>query len=128
MTALVPGEGRDIIEVVGIRGLGYHGVLPEERRSGQLFIADVAVAVDTRSAAATDELDRTVDYGVIAQGVHGVLIGEPVDLIETLAQRIAELCLGLPGVAAVEVSLHKPGAPVGVPVSDVVLRIVRERG
>ncbi len=127
MTALLPAEGRDVIEVVGIRAHGRHGVLPEEREVGQLFIADVAVAVDTRAAATSDALDQTVDYSVIAQGVHAVLIGDPVDLIETLAQRIADLCLALPGVAAVEVALHKPGAPVGVPVSDVILRIVRER-
>ncbi len=127
MTALRPAEGRDVIEVVGIRAHGRHGVLPEEREVGQLFIADVAVAVDTRSAAASDDLGQTVDYSLIAQGVHGVLSGDPVDLIETLAQRVADLCLALPGVAAVEVALHKPSAPVGVPVGDVIVRILRER-
>lgn len=127
MTSLVPGDGRDVIEVVGIRAHGYHGVLEHERREGQLFIADVAVVVDTQAAAASDDLINTVDYSLIAQGAHSVLGGEPADLIETVAKRIADLCLALPGVAAVEVALHKPGAPVGVPVSDVVLRIVRER-
>jgi dihydroneopterin aldolase len=63
----------------------------------------------------------------VAQAVHAELAGEPVDLIETLAERIAARCLAFPGVQAVEISLHKPEAPVGVPASDVVLRIVRER-
>lgn len=125
MTSLIPRTDRDIIEVVGIRGHGFHGVLEEERRTGQLFMVDVAIGVDTRSAAQTDDLAQTVDYSVVAQAVHGVIVGEPVDLIETLAQRIADLCLALPGVAVVEVVVHKPGAPVGVPVDDVRLHVVR---
>lgn len=127
MTALVPGAGRDLIEVRGIRARGHHGVLESERLTGQPFIADVTIAVDTRCAAGSDDLDDTVDYSQVAQAVHAELAGEPVDLIETLAERIAARCLAFPGVQAVEISLHKPEAPVGVPASDVVLRIVRER-
>jgi dihydroneopterin aldolase len=102
-------------------------VLESERLTGQPFIADVTIAVDTRRAAGSDDLDDTVDYSQVAQAVHAELAGEPVDLIETLAERIAARCLAFPGVQAVEISLHKPEAPVGVPASDVVLRIVRER-
>lgn len=127
MTTLTPAPGRDIIEVIGIRGRGHHGVLPEERRTGQMFMVDVALAVDTASAAATDDLSRTVDYGSVAQAVHAHIVGVPVDLIETLAQRIADACLAFEGAHAVEVAVHKPGAPIGVPADDVVLRIVRER-
>lgn len=127
MTALVPGAGRDLIEVRGIRARGHHGVLESERLTGQPFIADVTIAVDTRHAAGSDDLEDTVDYSQVAQAVHAELAGDPVDLIETLAERIAARCLAFPGVQAVEISLHKPEAPVGVPASDVVLRIVRER-
>lgn len=125
MSALTPGDGVDLIEVRGIRAHGRHGVLDEERRTGQLFIADVVIAVDTRSAAASDDLADTVDYSRVAQATHAVLAGEPVDLIETLADRIAQDCLSLPGVRGVEVTLHKPSAPVGVRVDDVILRILR---
>lgn len=128
MTALTPREGRDLIEVHGIVARGHHGVLASERVTGQTFIADVILAVDTQSAADSDDLADTVDYSVVAQAVHALLAGDPVDLIETLAERIASGCLEFPGVQAVEVALHKPEAPVGVPVSDVVLRILRERG
>lgn len=127
MTTLVPSPGRDLIEVVGIRGRGHHGVLAQERRTGQLFIVDVAVLVDTADAAATDDLDRTVDYSLLAQAAYTQIIGPPVDLIETLAQQIADACLVHAGVHAVEVAVHKPSAPIGVPADDVVLRIVRER-
>ena len=127
MSALVPGAGRDLIEVHGIRARGHHGVLDSERISGQPFIADVILAVDTRRAASSDDLGHTVDYSQVAQVVYAELSGEPVDLIETLAERIAARCLEFTGVQAVEIALHKPEAPVGVPATDVVLRIVRER-
>ena len=127
MSSLVPGAGRDLIEVRGIRARGHHGVLESERIAGQPFIADVIVAVDTRQAAGSDDLADTVDYSQVAQAVHAELAGEPVDLIETLAERIAERCLSFAGVQAVEIALHKPEAPVGVPADDVVLRIMRER-
>ena len=126
MTALIPGPGRDLIEVRGIRARGHHGVLESERRDGQPFIADVIIAVDTRRASGSDDLLDTVDYSQVAQAVYAELAGEPVDLIETLAERIASGCLAFDGVQAVEIALHKPEAPVGVPASDVVLRIVRE--
>jgi 7,8-dihydroneopterin aldolase/epimerase/oxygenase len=115
----------DRIELVGLRARGFHGVLEHERRDGQDFIVDVALDVDTAPAAATDELDKTVDYGVLAQSIAAVVSGEPVDLIETLAQRIADVCLRDTRVLAVDVAVHKPSAPVTVPVEDVVVRIRR---
>ena len=115
----------DRIELVGLRARGYHGVLEHERRDGQDFIIDVALEVDTAPAAATDELDKTVDYGTLAQSIAAVVSGEPVDLIETLAQRIADVCLRDARVLAVDVAVHKPSAPVTVPVEDVVVRIRR---
>ena len=126
MSALEAGAGRDLIEVRGIRARGHHGVLESERRDGQHFIADVVLAVDTRQAAQSDDLADTVDYSEVAQAVYAELAGPPVDLIETLAERMAARCLAFPGVRAVEIALHKPQAPVGVPCDDVILRIVRE--
>lgn len=124
MSALMPGEGTDVIRVRGIRALGMHGVLPEERERGQLFTADVAVAV---APASGDDLATTVDYAQIAQRAREILAGDPCDLIETVAQRIADACLALPLVTAVEVEVHKPHAPVGVAVEDVSVHVVRER-
>lgn len=117
----------DRIRVTGIRATGYHGVLEHERRDGQVFVADVVLHVDTREAAATDSLGRTVDYGEVAGRVRDVLTGPAADLIETVAERIAAVVLERAGVRAVDVALHKPEAPVGVPVSDVVVEIHRSR-
>ena len=117
----------DRIEILGITGVGYHGVFAQERRDGQEFRVDVTLSTDMRRAAASDDLADTVDYGTIAQAVHAVITGEPVDLIETLAQRIAEECLAAEGVRRVEVAVHKPQAPIPVPFGDVVVRVIRTR-
>jgi dihydroneopterin aldolase len=115
----------DVIALLGLSGTGFHGVLPEERRNGQLFTVDVRLHTDIRAAAEADELALTVDYSQVAAGVVGIIEGEPVDLVETLAERIAALCLGFEGVRAVEVAVHKPQAPVGVPFDDVIVSITR---
>lgn len=115
----------DRIEIVGLRARGHHGVLEHERRHGQDFVIDVALDVDTGAAAASDDLRETVDYGSLAESIASVVTGDPVDLIETLAQRIADVCLNDRRVRAVDVAVHKPNAPVTVPVEDVVVRIHR---
>src|SRR5437868_14973113 len=115
----------DRIELLGLRARGYHGVLEHERRDGQDFVVDVALDVDTQPAAATDDLTETVDYGVLAQSIAAVVTGDPVDLIETLAQRIADVCLRDRRVLAVDVAVHKPSPPVTVPVEDIVVRTRR---
>jgi dihydroneopterin aldolase len=120
-------EDLDRIGVTGITARGFHGVFEHERRDGQTFVVDVALGVDTRPAATTDDLARTVDYGAVSAAVVAVLEGPPVDLVETLAQRIADACLAFAGVEAVEVVVHKPEAPVGVPFGDVTVTIVRRR-
>ena len=118
----------DRIALRGLRAVGHHGVYAEERANGQPFVVDVVLEVDTRTAAATDEVTDTVHYGELAVRVVAVVEGEPVNLIETLAQRIADVCLEDDRVAAVEVTVHKPEAPVGVEFSDVAVSIVRRRG
>lgn len=118
----------DRIELKGLRAKGFHGVFGFEREQGQEFVVDLVLDVDTRPAAAADDLGLTVDYGVVAQQVHDLVTGEPFSLIETLADRIALVCLAQQRVEAVEVAVHKPQAPVPVPFDDVVVRVVRRRG
>ncbi len=117
----------DRIEIMGLSGIGYHGVFDHERREGQEFRVDVTLHVDMARAAASDELADTVDYGTIATEVHAIITGDPVDLIETLASRIADTCLAHDDVLGVEVAVHKPQAPITVPFDDVVVRITRRR-
>ncbi|GAB3989831.1 dihydroneopterin aldolase [Nocardioides marmoraquaticus] len=117
----------DVLRVRGLRFTGHHGVFAHERRDGQEFVVDLALDVDSARAAASDDLADTVDYGALTDQVRAVVEGEPVDLIETLADRIAQACLRPEGVARVEVTVHKPHAPVQARFDDVSLTITRSR-
>ncbi|SFD29020.1 dihydroneopterin aldolase [Streptomyces aidingensis] len=117
----------DRIVLRGLRARGTHGALPEERALGQTFVVDLELSVDTRPAARTDDLSRTVHYGLVAEEVTGIVSGEPCALIETLAQRIADRCLSFEPVREVEVTVHKPQAPIAVPFDDVTITIRRSR-
>jgi dihydroneopterin aldolase len=120
-----PGPATDQIALRGLRMRGYHGVYDHERLDGQDFVVDAVLALDTRPAAATDDLSRTVDYGSLATRLAAIVAGEPVRLIETLAQRLAEACLAEPAVMEVEITVHKPQAPVPFPFDDVAVTISR---
>lgn len=117
----------DRIALRGLTARGRHGWFPHERETGQEFRVDVVLGVDTRAAATSDALADTVDYGALAEGVVRVVEGEPVKLVETLAQRVADLCLADAKVDDVEVTVHKPQAPMPVPFDDVTVTIRRAR-
>ncbi|KQZ09804.1 dihydroneopterin aldolase [Agromyces fucosus] len=121
-----PGRG-DRITLTGLRVRAHHGVFDFERVEGQEFVIDVSVAVDLAAAAASDELDRTVHYGELAEAVVAAVERDPVDLIETVAERVAAVALGFAAVDEVEVTVHKPQAPITVPFGDVAVTIVRGR-
>lgn len=117
----------DVIRVDGVRGRGRHGVLAHERLDGQEFVVDVAIELDLARAGVSDALADTVDYAAVASAVLARIEGEPVDLIERLAELIAGDVSADPRVRAVQVCVHKPRAPVGVPFEDVSVTIRRER-
>lgn len=121
------GRSLDQIQLTGVSARGYHGVLPSERQTGQEFRADVVLYLDTRPAAAGDDLAQTVSYADVAGDVHDILTGEPADLVETVAERIAAAVLARPQVQAVDVRVHKPHAPIPVPFADVEVAIRRDR-
>ncbi|MGC0205326.1 dihydroneopterin aldolase [Streptomyces levis] len=117
----------DRVALRGLKAHGHHGVFPREREEGQTFIVDLVLGLDTRPAAADDDLAKTVHYGIVAEEVVAVVQGEPVDLVETLAERIAQVCLKHEVVQQVEVCVHKPDAPITVPFDDVTVTITRSR-
>lgn len=121
-------EMNDRIELTGIRGFGFHGVFEEERANGQEFVVDLAIYCDLRPAGRSDDLAATIHYGELAMSVHRLIEGEPMDLIEALAERIAAEVLNNQIVDKVSVTVHKPSAPIAVPFSDVAVTIMRERG
>jgi dihydroneopterin aldolase len=119
--------GPDRIELKGLRVRGHHGVLDHERRDGQDFVVDLAVWLDLAPAAASDALADTLDYGALAQDVAAIVAGPPADLIETVAGRVADAVLADARVTAVEVTLHKPQAPIPLDFADVAVVLHRTR-
>jgi dihydroneopterin aldolase len=116
---------QDELAISGIECFGHHGVFEFERREGQVFVIDLVLGLDTAPAAASDDLRDTVDYGSLVAQVKAHVERDPVDLIETLAQRIADVCLLDARVEWVRVTVHKPDAPIDATFSDVALTITR---
>jgi len=120
-------EPTDELTVRGIECHGHHGVFEFERREGQIFVIDLTLGLDTAPAAASDDLHDTVDYGSLVAAVKAAVETDPVDLIETLAQRIAGVCLSDARVGWARVTVHKPDAPIEATFDDVALTITRKR-
>ena len=117
----------DRIVLQGISAHGRHGVLDFEKADGQDFVVDVTLDIDLRRAGRSDVLAHTVNYAEVAADVVSLITGPSLNLIEALADQIAAAALQRPLVQAVEVTVHKPHAPVGVPFGDVLVRVERHR-
>jgi dihydroneopterin aldolase len=117
----------DEITLTGLRAFGRHGVYEHERTDGQHFVVDLTLYVSTAAASRSDDVADTVHYGEVAEQVAGIVGGEPVNLIETLAERIADALLARDAVKMVAVTVHKPGAPIDLEFADVSVTIRRSR-
>lgn len=120
-------EQADRIQLRGLRVRGNHGVFDFERRDGQDFVVDVELELDTAPAAASDDVADTVHYGELAEALAEVVAGPAVNLLETLAARLADVCLADPRVQAAIVTVHKPQAPIPLTFGDVAVTIRRAR-
>ena len=119
-------SNKDFISIKGLRGFGRHGLLEDERIRGQEFIVDVDLHLPLVDAGKTDEISKTVDYGLISLLVQKHIIGNPVNLIETLAENIAAEILENKLIEKVVVTVHKPHAPIAVDFSNVSVTITRK--
>lgn len=117
----------DKITLTGINAVGHHGVFDFERRDGQPFVVDAVLHADFSKAAETDDLQYTAHYGQVAELITGHITGQPLNLIEALAVRIADDVLAKFPVSAVDITVHKPKAPIEVPFGDVTVSVHRER-
>jgi dihydroneopterin aldolase/2-amino-4-hydroxy-6-hydroxymethyldihydropteridine diphosphokinase len=117
----------DRVSLAGLRVFAHHGVLAGERQYGQEFLIDAVLWLDTRAAAAADDLSLAADYSAIADRLAALASDPPVRLIETLARRLADGCLAEPAVQEVEITVHKPLAPIRLPFADVSVTIRRAR-
>jgi len=117
----------DLITLTGLKAYGRHGVFAFEREQGQDFIVDVALGLDLAKPAGTDDVKDTVHYGELAEALVRVIEGEPVNLIETLADRLVGVCLADERVQAATVTVHKPQAPIPHAFTDVAVTLHRTR-
>jgi dihydroneopterin aldolase len=117
----------DRIELRGLTVRGRHGVFDHERADGQDFVVDITVWIDLAVAAATDDLADTFDYGVLAARAAAVVAGPARNLIETVAGEIAQDVMKDERVHAVEVTVHKPQAPIPQAFDDVAVVARRSR-
>lgn len=117
----------DRISLTGLRVRGRHGVFEHERRDGQDFVVDAILELDLASAADSDDLADTVDYGGLAQRLVDIVGGEPCRLIETVVARLVDACLSDSRVASATVTLHKPQAPIPHAFDDVAVTMTRTR-
>ncbi|WP_344170980.1 dihydroneopterin aldolase [Pilimelia columellifera] len=114
--------------LTGLRARGRHGVFAHERRDGQDFVVDAVLELNLSAAARSDDLADTVDYGALAQRLAATITGPPVNLIETLADRLVGQCLADPRVRAATVTVHKPAAPIPLDFTDVAVTARRTAG
>ncbi|MDI6105012.1 dihydroneopterin aldolase [Actinoplanes sp. NEAU-A12] len=115
------------ITLTGLRARGNHGVYDFEREQGQDFVVDVTLDLDLGPAARSDDVTDTVHYGELATALVEVLTGEPVNLLERLADRLLDVCLADPRVGSAEVTVHKPQAPIPHEFADVAVTLRRAR-
>jgi dihydroneopterin aldolase len=119
--------GPDTISLIGMRVFAYHGLLADEQASGQEFVIDVTVHANLAEAGKSDDIADTIDYGALAAAIHARATMERWNLIERVAERIADLVLEDPRATGVTVRVHKPAAPIRVPFEDVVVEVRRGR-
>jgi dihydroneopterin aldolase len=117
--------GVDRITLTGLRARGHHGVYDFERQEGQDFVVDAILEIDLGRAITADDVAETVHYGELATRLAEVISGEPVNLIETLAARLIDVCLADARVAAATITVHKPQAPIPHSFNDVSVTLHR---
>ncbi|HET8589689.1 MAG TPA: dihydroneopterin aldolase [Nakamurella sp.] len=115
----------DRITLTGLRVRGNHGVFEHEKRDGQDFVTDITLWLDLTAAATGDDLTATVHYGELAELAAGIVAGPSRDLIETVAAEIADAVMATWQVYAVEVTIHKPSAPIPLSFADVSVTVRR---
>lgn len=127
LTAVDPYIAQDQIELFGVRDYGYHGVLEHEKEQGQYFSIDATLGLSISHAAQTDHLADTVNYAEVSDAIRARITGKPMDLIEKLAELIAEDCLAFPQVVSARIQVHKPDAPIEGDFADVVVSRYKHR-
>jgi dihydroneopterin aldolase len=118
----------DRIFITGLSLHAYHGVMAYEAKVGQTFTIDLVLEIDLATAAKSDKVADTVSYDQAVAIASHVFTAQKYKLIEAAAGKVADAVLAkFPRVRAVEVTIHKPHAPIAATFSDVGVRLMRKR-
>ena len=117
------------ISITGLRVFAHHGVFDFERQNGQDFYIDATVWIEGDAAAFGDDLSKTVHYGDLAKGLVELTKSQPVDLLETLAQKLLDYALNFKGGAVLKakITVHKPNAPIPYEFQDIAVTVKAKR-
>jgi dihydroneopterin aldolase len=118
----------DRVLVRGLEVFGHHGVFAAERELGQTLVVDLAVGCDLRPAGQSDDVAMTLSYVTLVDIAREVVRDTPYQLLEAVAEAIAQRVLMLPRARQVEVRIEKPRAPIPDLTGTVAIEIVREKG
>lgn len=128
MCAIINELCQDRIFLNGMEFFGYHGVLDSEKKLGQRFVVDITINTDLEQAIKTDCLDNTVNYSIVYELTKTVVEGKRRMLIESVASEIAEILMDrFPKIKEIEVTIHKPAAPINGVFRDVGVVIKRKQ-
>lgn len=118
----------DKIIIKNLEIFAFHGVNPEEKRDGQTFVFDIVVFLPLNVPCETDHVDDTVSYAKMVKTVRRVAQDEKNDLIEKVAQRVADALLKeYEKIEKVKITLKKPEAPISATFDYVAIEIERSR-
>lgn len=114
------------ILIHGLQVFGHHGVYEHEKKEGQIFVVDATLSTSFDAAVATDDLSNTTDYGNVCLFIKKYFAEKAYDLIEKAADDLAEeMLLSFPGIAAVDLTIKKPDAPIPMEFLDVAVRTTK---
>lgn len=119
---------KDIIRLIGLTFYGYHGISAAEKETGRLFEVDCELQTDVATAAHTDSLRDTIDYGQVYAAIREVVEGRAYSLLEGLAGELAGILLDKFPVYAVTLKIRKLHPPVAGPAKYIEVEVTRFQG
>lgn len=118
----------DKIILKDLQFYGYHGLFAEENKLGQRFSVDVELHTSLQKAGLSDDMNDSINYGEAFEVVRSIVEGEPKNLIEAVAEAIAEQLLArFPTLVACKIKVIKPNPPIRGHYKAVAVEIFRER-
>lgn len=119
-------QAKDEIRIEGLEVYAHHGVYPEETKNGQYFYVNAILYTNVRQAGGEDSLERTINYGTVCRFITDWMQENTCLLLEAVAERLSQaLLLEYGPLAALELEIQKPHAPISLPFGNVSVKVRR---